>query len=146
MDKVSTLIREKGSEVIAVSPDDAVLDLARLMTERHIGAVLVLDGDAPLGIVSERDLTTRVLLPGLDPSTTRAEQVMTRDMVAVSPTTSIHQAMAVMTRQRCRHLPVMEGGKLVGLVSIGDCTRWASRNQEVVIRHLSDYIADKYPR
>ena len=146
MGTVSTLIQEKGAEVVAVPAEESVLNLARLMAEKHIGAVLVREGETPVGIVSERDLTTRVLLPGLDPGATRAREIMTRDLVAVSPSATVQEAMAVMTHQRCRHLPVMEGSELVGLVSIGDCTRWVSRDQSVVIRHLRDYIADKYPR
>lgn len=146
MEKVRLLLEEKGTEVVAVSPETPVFDLVRTMSERHIGAVLVLDGKRPVGIVSERDIMTRVLLQGSDPRSVTAGEVMSRDLVVVSPSTPIRETMAVMTQQRCRHLPVMEGGNLVGVVSIGDCTRWVSRSQEFTIHHMKDYIADKYPR
>jgi CBS domain-containing protein len=146
MDTVSSLVAEKGFKVISVVPDTTAFDIARTMSENHIGAVLVVEGSTPVGIVSERDLMTRVILEGLDPKVAKAGAIMTRDLVVVSAQTPIQEAMAVMTQQRCRHLPVLGDGHLVGLVSIGDCTRWASRRQEFTIHHMRDYIADKYPR
>jgi len=146
METVASLLTEKGSKVISVSPETTAFDLAGTMSENHIGAVMVLENSTPLGIVSERDFMTRIILKGLDPKVIKAGEIMTRDLVIVSPRTHIHEAMAVMTQQRCRHLPVLDDGRLVGLVSIGDCTRWVSQNQEFTIHHLRDYIADKYPR
>ncbi len=94
---------------------------------------------------TERDLMTRVILARRDPATTRVADVMSDEVVYVEPTTSPAEAMAVMTERRCRHLPVAAGGELVGLVSIGDLVRWASRNQEFEIRMLTEYICGKYP-
>jgi CBS domain-containing protein len=146
METVASLLTEKGSEVFSVSPETTAFDLACTMNEHHIGAVIVVENSTPVGIVSERDFLIRVILRGLDPKSVKAGEVMTRDLVVVSPQTPIHEAMAVMTQQRCRHLPVLNEGRLVGLVSIGDCTRWVSRSQEFTIHHMRDYIADRYPR
>jgi CBS domain-containing protein len=146
MDTVAELLKQKGAEVVTVPAQTRAIDVARTMSEKRIGAVLIANGPRPSGIVSERDLMTRVILKGLDPATTTAEQVMSRDLVVVSPSTPIREAMAVMTQQRVRHLPVVEENRLAGIISIGDCTKWVSQNQEFTIRHLSDYIADKYPR
>lgn len=146
MEIVASLLADKDSGVISVPPDATALDLARTMSEKRIGAVLVIRGSDAVGIVSERDIMTRVILKGLDPLVATASEIMTADLVVVSSSTPVHEAMAVMTQQRIRHLPVVEDGHLVGLVSIGDCTRWVSRDHEFTIRHLSDYIANRYPR
>jgi len=145
MDIVKTLLNEKGREVYSVPPDASVRTLATLMHEKRVGAILVSHGEIPLGIVSERDLVTRVLLQGRDPDATRAEEVMTRDLVAVTESTPIREAMAVMTNRRCRHLPVIEEGRLSGIVTIGDATRWDSRGQRFEIHKLKEYVARKYP-
>jgi CBS domain-containing protein len=145
MDKVKRLIEEKGPEVYSVPPEETVWEAVRTMAGRHIGAILVIDKNQLIGIFSERDLLVRVLLTGLDPTATPIKAVMSTDMVYVTPDTSVREAMAVMTERRCRHLPVMEGQELRGMVSIGDCTRWVSRDQDYTIRHLQDYIHGKYP-
>ncbi len=145
MDKVKRLIEEKGPEVYSVPPEETVWEAVRTMAGRHIGAILVIDKNQLIGIFSERDLLVRVLLTGLDPTATPIKAVMSTDMVYVTPETPVREAMAVMTERRCRHLPVMEGQELRGMVSIGDCTRWVSRDQDYTIRHLQDYIHGKYP-
>ncbi len=111
----------------------------------RVGAVLVCDGTACSGIFTERDLMTRVILNGLDPTTTRVAEVMTADVACVQPSTPASEAMAIMTERRCRHLPVVEGGEIVGVISIGDLVRWDSRNQAFELRMLTDYIHGKYP-
>jgi len=145
MDKVKRLIEEKGSEIYSVPPEETVWEAVRTMAGRHIGAILVIEGNQLVGIFSERDLLVRVLLTGLDPTVTPIKAVMSTDMVYVTPETPVREAMAVMTERRCRHLPVMEGQEMRGMVSIGDCTRWVSRDQDYTIRHLQDYIHGKYP-
>lgn len=145
MDKVKRLIEEKGPEIYSVPPEETVWEAVRTMAARHIGAILVIDKNQLVGIFSERDLLVRVLLTGLDPTATPIKAVMSTDMVYVTPDTPVREAMAVMTERRCRHLPVMEGQELRGMVSIGDCTRWVSRDQDYTIRHLQDYIHGKYP-
>lgn len=145
MDKVKRLIEEKGSEVHSVPPGETVWEAVRTMAGRHIGAILVVEGTQLVGIFSERDLLVRVLLTGLDPTATPIKAVMSTDVVYVTPDTPVRETMAIMTERRCRHLPVMDGEVLKGVVSIGDCTRWVSRDQEYTIRHLQDFIHGKYP-
>ena len=145
MDTVKRILEEKGTEVFSVSPETTVMDAARLMSEHRIGAVLVMAAGHVRGIFSERDLLQRVLLRGGNSESLPVSEVMSTDMVYVTPDTPVREAMAVMTERRCRHLPVMEEGRLCGMVSIGDCTRWVSHDQDFTIRHLTDYIANKYP-
>ncbi len=145
MDKVKRLIEEKDQAIYSVHPGITVWEAVRTMAGHHIGAILVMDEGHLVGIFSERDLLVRVILAGLDPAATPVKAVMSADMVYVTPDTTIHEAMAVMTQRRCRHLPVMEGQELKGMVSIGDCTRWASRDQDYTIHHLQEYIHGKYP-
>lgn len=145
MDKVKRLLDEKGSTIFSVAPETTVWDAASSMAKHHVGAVLIMAGSQVAGIFSERDLLLRVLLAGKDAKATPVQEVMSTDLVYVTLDTAVHEAMAVMTQRRCRHLPVMEGPELRGMVSIGDCTRFLSRDQDYTIRHLTEYIHNKYP-
>lgn len=142
---VGAILADKGRQVFTVSPHVSVRQAVREMNEQGVGALLVLERDHPVGIFTERDVLRRVVDVGLDPGSTPVERVMTRELVIVEPTTPVEQAMAVMTKKRCRHLPVVEGGRVVGMVSIGDLTRWVSLNQQVEIQHLVDYITGRHP-
>ena len=137
---VSYLLKEKGRQVYTISAGASVRVAVREMNEKGVGAVIVLRHDEPVGIFTERDVLRRVVDAGRDPDTTRVADVMTADLIVVEPSTRVEQAMAIMTQHRCRHLPVVEEGRLVGLISIGDVTRWASRNQEAVIRSYKEYV------
>jgi CBS domain-containing protein len=139
------ILETKGRTVHRIAPGAPVLFAVNEMCRHHVGALLVMDGEAPAGIVTERDLLTRLLLERRDPATTRVEEVMTKDVVCIELDSSPHEAMRVMTERRCRHLPVMVDGRIAGLVSIGDLVRWASQSQEFEIRMLQDYVAGKYP-
>ncbi len=145
MDKVERLLDEKGRDVFSVSPDTTVFDAAKTMADRHIGALLVVEGGKPVGIFTERDILARVLLECKDARAMKVGEAMTKDPVVIGRDTSVKEAMAIMTERRCRHLPVIEDETLVGLVSIGDCTRWVSRDQDYTIKHLNDYIHRNYP-
>jgi len=142
---ISAVLADKGRHVYTASPRATVRQAVREMNEKGVGALLVVEHDVPLGIFTERDVLRRIVDAGLDPRTTILETVMTRDLIVVEPTTSVEQAMAIMTRKRCRHLPVVEAGHVVAMVSIGDLTRWVSLNQEVEIQHLVNYITGRYP-
>jgi CBS domain-containing protein len=142
---LDAVLADKGAKVHCVVPGATVLAAVRKMNEEHIGALLVCDGSDVLGIFTERDILCRVIDSPRDPATTTVAEVMTTDLVAVSPDTQVEEAMAVITEKRCRHLPVIDGGNLVGLVSIGDLTHWVSRHQEVHIRDLVNFITGKYP-
>ena len=145
MDTIAHILKEKGTDVHHTSPAATVLSAVEMMSSKGIGALMVCEQGQPIGVFTERDLMTRVILGGRDPAVTRLEEVMSREVVYVEPSTLAEEAMAVMTERRCRHLPVVSQGKVVGLISIGDLVRWASRNQEFHIRQLEDYICGKYP-
>ncbi len=145
MDTIAAVLREKGSKVYTVAPGATVLEAARAMDAHNVGSLLVVDGDKPVGIFSERDLMRRVVVAGKDPAEVKVREVMSRDVWVVEPDTRVKEAMAIMTERRCRHLPVVEKGKVVGLISIGDLVRWISKDQEFQIRMLENYITGAYP-
>jgi len=142
---VDHILKEKGSTVHKTAPGDTVLAAVERMCAQKVGALLVCDAGQTVGMFTERDLMTSVILGRKDPAATKVGEVMSREVVYVEPGTSASEAMAVMTERRCRHLPVASEGRLLGLISIGDLVRWASRNQEFEIRMLTEYICGKYP-
>jgi CBS domain-containing protein len=145
METIAHILNEKGAKVHHAPPGTTVLAAVEKMCAERVGALLVCEEGRPVGLFTERDLMTRVILNRMDPATTLVEEVMSRDVVVVEPATHAEEAMAVMTERRCRHLPVVVEGRVVGLISIGDLVRCASRNQEFHIRQLEDYICGKYP-
>lgn len=142
---VGSILKDKGTTVHCTEPEAVVLDAVRVMNRAGVGALLVTDDNVVVGIFTERDVLRRVVDGGLDPTTTRVAKVMTRELVTVTPTITVTEAMAVMTERRCRHLPVMEEDRLLGLVSIGDLTRATVWTQKVHIQDLVNYITGKYP-
>lgn len=145
MDTVAAVLQEKGNQVFSVSPTATVQKAAQTMATHNVGSVLVVEAGRPIGIFSERDLMVRVVVPGKDPQKVTVREVMTAGLAVVEPNTRVKEAMAIMTQKRCRHLPVVAEGKIVGLVSIGDLVRWLSRDQEFQIRMLEHYIVGGYP-
>jgi CBS domain-containing protein len=145
METLRSILETKGTMVHCTSPAALVLAAVDEMCRQHVGALLVMDGESAVGIVSERDLMKRVLLERRDPAATRIDEVMTRDVVCVPVDASPGEAMRIMTERRCRHLPVVVDGKVVGMVSIGDLVRWTSRNDEFEIRMLQEYLQGRYP-
>ncbi|GAB4355672.1 MAG: CBS domain-containing protein [Gammaproteobacteria bacterium] len=141
---LSTLLEEKGTNVISVTPDTTVADCVRKMNTERIGALLVVEGERPVGIFTERDVMTRVLDAERDPKATRVSEVMSPDLACVGPDTTVGDALQVITEKRFRHLPVIDGNRVLGMVSIGDLTRWLVRNQEREIQQLVNYIAGNY--
>ena len=135
---LSKLMEERSAEVHSVAPDITVTECVRQMNELKIGAMLVMEGDRLAGIFTERDAMTRVLGGGLDPTQTRISEVMSADPVCVTPSTSLENARALVTSKRIRHLPVVDGGKVVGMVSSGDLTHWLVRDQAGSIRERID--------
>jgi len=142
---VNSVLADKGRQIYGIAPTATVREAVRLMNDNGVGALLVLIDDHPAGIFTERDVLRRVVDGGKDPRSIRVAEVMTTDLITVDPSTTVEQAMALMTKHRCRHLPVMEAGKVVGLISIGDLTRWVSIKQEGELRKLVDYITGRYP-
>jgi CBS domain-containing protein len=142
---LSMLLEDKGRGVHTVSPDALVVDAVDTMNVHRVGALLVVDQGEPVGIFTERDVLRRVVSPGLPPSSTSVGDVMSREVIVVTPTTTVEEAMAIVTEKRCRHLPVMEQQRVTGIISIGDLTRWVTRGREFEIQQLVNYITDKYP-
>jgi CBS domain-containing protein len=144
-DTLLTLLEHKSRVVHKVAPQSTVIDAVRKMNAERIGAVLVMDGDQLIGIFTERDVLIRIVDADKDPRSTSVADVMTRQPVVVRPSATVEEAMAVVSEKRCRHLPVVENDRLVGLVSAGDLTHWVTRNQEFHIQDLVNYITSKYP-
>lgn len=139
-DKVSAILADKGSSVATVAPGATVAEAVALMNERSIGSLLVTEGERLVGIFTERDVLRRVVAARRDPDQTLVRDVMTDDLIVISPTTEVGDAMRIVTDRRCRHLPVVEGRKLVGMISIGDLTRWTIRHQQAEIQDLVSYM------
>ena len=145
METLRPIIETKGTTIHTATPRETVLAAVDEMCRHHVGALLVLEEGEAVGIISERDMLTRVLLQRRDPGATKVAEVMTPDLVCVELDTSPNEAMRIMTERRCRHLPVVCDGKVIGLVSIGDLVRWASRSQEYEIRMLHEFVEGRYP-
>jgi CBS domain-containing protein len=139
---LSVLLNDKGRATQSISPKDSVYDCALKMNQLKIGALLVMENEQLAGIVSERDILRKVVTSGQDPKNILVDTIMTKvnELVTVLPTTTVREAMHIVTEKRIRHLPVLENGKLVGLISIGDLTRWAMLLQEQQISSLTNYI------
>ena len=142
---ISRVLDAKGSEIWAVPPDSSVLEAIALMAEKRIGAVLVMSGTALLGIVSERDYARKVILQGRSSKETKVSQIMTSSVVTAEPADTVEDCMRIMTLHRIRHLPVLEGSRLVGLVSIGDLVKTLISDQAFTIHQLESFITGKYP-
>jgi CBS domain-containing protein len=141
---VKDMLDEKGSEVWTISPEALVIDALKLMAEKSIGALVVLDKGQVVGIISERDYARKVILKGKSSLDTPVKEIMTFQVYGVPTKTTAEECMALMTQRRIRHLPVMDRGKLIGLVSIGDVVKSVISEQKVAIEHLQNYIMGKY--
>ena len=145
MGRVADLIRAKGRDVYTIESGASVFDAVKRMVDRNAGSLLVVDGGEIRGIITERDYLREIVLKGRTSKTTEVRTIMTSKLVCVGPNDSIEDCMAIMTEKRIRHLPVLEDGRLAGLVSIGDVVKQLSRDQKAHIRYLTDYICGKYP-
>lgn len=142
MERVSDILDEKGNEALSIEGDATVLDAIKRMVEANVGSLLVMESGKLTGIVTERDYLRRVTLEGRDEKETPVREIMTSELVYVTPETSLDDCMAVMTERRIRHLPVLaEDREVVGVVSIGDLVKFRSKKQSVQIRLLTDYIS-----
>jgi CBS domain-containing protein len=138
---VSEILEAKGRDVLQIDASATVFDAIKKMVDGNVGALLVTEGGDLAGIVTERDYLRRVTLEGRTEKGTQVSEIMSPELVYVTPDTSVEECMAVMTERRIRHLPVLdEGRKVVGIVSIGDVVKFQSKQQDVQIRLLTDYI------
>jgi CBS domain-containing protein len=140
MTTVRQLLDRKDRAVFSVGPETPVLEAIRAMAEHHIGALLVMKGEVLAGIVSERDYARKVILLGRSSSDTPVRDIMTTPVLTVSPETSVEQCMQLVTDKRVRHLPVVEAGRVIGMVSIGDLVKAVIAAQQQQIEQLESYI------
>jgi len=140
MKTVHQLLEVKGSAVVSIAPDANVFEALKVMAEREIGAILVVDGGQLVGILSERDYARKVVLKGRSSQETRVREIMTDRVICARPEHTVPECMALMTSKRIRHLPVMDGDRLAGVLSIGDLVKETISEQEMIIRQLETYI------
>jgi CBS domain-containing protein len=141
MRTVGQLLQVKGTEVFSVAPQDSVLRAIEVMATRHVGALLVMDQGSLIGIISERDYARKVILKNRSSHDTSVSDIMTSPPVSVTPEDTVHRCMEIMTAGRFRHLPVVKGGRVVGMLSIGDLVKAVIQEQTEHIEQLERYIA-----
>lgn len=144
MSSVKNILEKKGQHVFSITEDATVLDAARSMNEHRIGALVVARGDKVVGIFTERDILCRIVAEQRDPAQTRMSDVMTTPVAVCSPETTREECRAVMRAKRLRHLPVVDDGSLVGIVSIGDLLATTEAEQDETIRYLYEYMLGEY--
>ena len=146
MEKVGKILeKKKGRKVWSISPDAIVYRSLELMSEKEIGALMVINDKGKVeGILTERDYARKVFLKGRSSKETYVKEIMTSELFAVNPTSSVEECMALITEERIRHLPVMDGDKLVGIISIGDVLKAIIEAQGIMIEHLNNYIMGAY--
>jgi CBS domain-containing protein len=137
---ISALLARKGPVVRAVNSTVTIAEAVAEMNRHHIGSIMVLEGSRLAGIFTERDVLRRVVGAGIDPQHLRVADVMTMDLITVTPETTVEETMIIFAEKRCRHLPVLADGRLVGLVSIGDISRWVADAHRAEAEHLKNYI------
>ena len=140
MKTVAQMLKLKPAGVISIRPDVPVLDALKLLADKDVGAVLVMDGPRLMGIISERDYARKVALKGKSSSDTPVSEIMTREVVVVTPAQTNEECMALMTKKRARHIPVIDNGRVVGVLSIGDLVKDAISEQQFIIDQLEHYI------
>jgi CBS domain-containing protein len=144
-DSIAGVLRQKGSEVWSVSADAPVFEAVLRMSQARIGALLVLDRRKLVGIISERDYARKVVLAGRSSNGTLVREIMTRPVISVAPSATVDECMQLMTHHRIRHLPVLDGQTIVGVISTGDLVQWIISAHEVMVEQLNDYITGRYP-
>jgi signal-transduction protein with cAMP-binding, CBS, and nucleotidyltransferase domain len=145
MGRVAEILSGKKPTVHTIDKRATVFEAVEKMVDANVGSLIVTDGDAIHGIITERDYLRRIVLEGRTSKTTAVMEVATERLIVVDPTRQVEECMAMMTAERIRHLPVVDGGKLIGVISIGDIVKHLSRERAAEVRYLTDYISGKYP-
>lgn len=143
---VADLLEEKGGVVHAIAPDATVFEAVEAMDERRVGALIVMDGVKLAGILSERDYTRKVILLGRASRETAVREIMTAQVITVAPTTSLRECLRLVNEHSIRHLPVVDGGRVVGVLSVGDLVRAVLAQQAETIQSLNSFIGSDYPK
>ncbi len=140
---VKSILDKKGRDAWTISPDAKVVDALRIMAEKNVGALVVMEKDEIVGIISERDYARKIILKGLQSNDTPIRDIMTAQVYYVRPDTTAEQCMALLSEKHIRHLPVRDQGKLAGVVSIGDIVKAITSGQKTLIENLELFILDK---
>jgi len=142
---VGAILKHKGSNIWSISPDATVFEAIRMMSDKNVGALLVMTHDKLAGIISERDYTRKVALKGKSSKQMRVREIISTPVHSATSDYTVEECMRVMTEHRVRHLPVLEGDKVVGVISIGDLVNWIISAQNATITQLESYITGGYP-
>jgi CBS domain-containing protein len=145
VDTVRLVLKHKGQNVWQVSPDGCVYDAIEMMADKHVGALMVVSEGKLVGVVSERDYARKVILQGKSSRQTQVKEIMTSPAIFMTPEQTVEDGMRIMTEKHIRHLPVVEDGILLGVVSIGDLVKWMISAQQQTISQLHNYITSQYP-
>ena len=140
MKSLKQLISAKGNQVYSIGPDAKVIEALQLMAHKDVGALVVMEGEKLVGVMSERDYARKVILHGRSSQDVHVREIMTVEVITVDPERTVEECMALVTLKRIRHLPVIEGGALIGVVSIGDLVKEVIAEQEQTIKQLESYI------
>ena len=138
---ISSLLHHKGGAVFSIAPEATVFEAIKLMSDKNIGSLLVMSGGKLVGIFTERDYTRKIALQGKTSRETKVGEIMPRNVISVTPDDSVEECMRLMTENRVRHLPVVEGGQVLGVISIGDLVNWIISTQNAAIEQMEQYIA-----
>lgn len=141
MKLVNHLLERKGRDIVSIAPGASVFDAIKLMADKAVGSLLVMDDHAMLGIVTERDYARKVIIKGRASDTTPVSDIMTVEVLTTSPESTVNKCMEMMTEKKCRHLPVVENDKVVAMISIGDLVEAIIADQREEIEHLEHYIS-----
>lgn len=143
---IDALLNLKGHDVWSVAPDQTVFEAIRLMAEKNLGAVLVMENGHLVGMLSERDYTRKIAIKGKTSKETYVREIMSTNLITITSSNTVEDCMRLMNDRRVRHLPVVDDGRVVGVLSIGNLVNWIISAQNAAIGHLEDYISGKYPR
>ena len=141
---IRDILRSKGQDVWSIDPDSSVYEAVEIMADKHVGALMVLSENTLTGVISERDYARKVILSGKSSRSTRVSEIMSSPVIFADPSNVVDECMKTMTEKRIRHLPVVENGNVIGVISIGDLVRWIISTQDHTIQQLQNYIAGKY--
>jgi len=142
---IGSVLKRKCKEVWFVTPDRTVYDAIEQMADKAVGALLVISDGKLIGIISERDYARKVILKGRSSRSTFVKEIMTSSVISVTSAQAVDECMDIMTKNRIRHLPIVENEKVLGVISIGDLVKWVISQQEETIEHLQNYISSAYP-